>query len=147
MFAIDLVHSVATGHRIPNHEGGNGKCARLHGHTYTYTVTCGASILVGGFVVDFGRLKKMLDEWDHRLILWADDPITIDNHAESPVAMTVQRKEQLGLLRVPFIPTAENIAKHWAERLLKEVDNLVFVTIVVNESPLSSATYTARRSG
>ena len=139
MHTISLTHSTATGHRIPGHEGGSGKCARLHGHTYTFKVTCGSEVLGGnGFVIDFSVIKKMLDEWDHRLVLWDQDPVAFDD------TYWPLYEEVLGVIRVPFVPTAENMADHLSARLLADNENLMFVEVEVHESASSFATATAR---
>ncbi len=53
-------------HRLPNHDG---KCRRLHGHTYHLElVFSGQPRKVdhndpqSGFIVDFGRLRRMVDK-------------------------------------------------------------------------------------
>jgi 6-pyruvoyltetrahydropterin/6-carboxytetrahydropterin synthase len=62
-------------HRLPNHDG---KCQRLHGHSWTATVVVEGSNLnpsgaKGGMVVDFGTLSKVVtpivDEFlDHHFL-------------------------------------------------------------------------------
>lgn len=138
-----LTHTTETGHRIPGHDGGTGKCARLHGHTYRFNVTVNSALLDdNGFVLDFGVIKATLDEWDHRLLLWADDPLYIE---DGRVAFTQADEAEYGLIRVPFVPTAENMAEHLAKRFLTDHDHLQYVAIDVHETPKSTATYWANR--
>lgn len=91
------------GHALWDYEG---KCANLHGHNYRclVRVSCESDQLEEtGFVVDFGDLKehvaKRVDEaWDHKTLLNEDDP------------RFEGLDESVGVLRVPWNPTAENLA-------------------------------------
>lgn len=136
MHTIELTHTTETGHRIPSHEGGNGKCARLHGHSYSFKVQL-ASLLLDehGFVVDFGAIKRIIDEWDHRLILWDNDVLTFGLES-NPIT-----EDLAGVLRVPFVPTAENMAQHLAERFVTEFDHVSFAVVEVRETQKSVARY------
>src|SRR5262245_48627410 len=71
---IQMTMTFDDGHRIVGHKG---KCARLHGHTYKIEITCIGSLdsTSPGFVVDFGDLKSLVNEWDHRFLVWDQDPI------------------------------------------------------------------------
>jgi len=151
---ISLSHTIAMGHRIPNHEGGAGKCARLHGHTYRFDVMLKSAVLRDGFVMDFGVVKNALNEWDHRTILWDQDPIAEDVFGFADGQGDLYK---LGFIQVPFIPTAEAIAIFWADCLFDELlrfhgldigyeneDDLYAVMVEVWESPTSSARYVRR---
>jgi 6-pyruvoyltetrahydropterin/6-carboxytetrahydropterin synthase len=97
-------HDFSCGHRVFGHES---KCAHLHGHNYRVTFTCAAENLDNvGRVIDFSDIKTRLcnwleENWDHRFLLWAADPL-IDN-------LTAMDPD--GVVAVPFNPTAENMAK------------------------------------
>jgi len=64
-------------HRQPAHDG---HCALLHGHNWSLELTfvCAELEAGTGFVVDFGKLKKLRkwleDHFDHTLVLNASDP-------------------------------------------------------------------------
>ena len=55
-------------HQLPHVPPGH-KCGRLHGHTYTLTVTVEGPVRDDGFVIDFAdiktALKPILDRLDH----------------------------------------------------------------------------------
>jgi 6-pyruvoyltetrahydropterin/6-carboxytetrahydropterin synthase len=95
-------HEIACGHRVLGHEG---KCKHLHGHNYLFRLTCHAAGLDAlGRVIDFSVIKSTLCEWlemewDHRTLLWDRDPWQLERIDPTCV-------------RVPFNPTAENIAEH-----------------------------------
>ena len=155
MHEISLTHTIDTGHRIVGHEGGNGKCARLHGHTYRYEITVASpSLLPIGFVVDFGAVKKALDEWDHKTVLWEEDRLFVLAENDETGG---HQDEHYGVVRVPFNPTAENMARYWAGRLLLDLqkahagegehlaqDPRLAVQVEVWETPKSSARYVMR---
>jgi 6-pyruvoyltetrahydropterin/6-carboxytetrahydropterin synthase len=130
---IGLTHSFDAAHRVVGHQGGKGKCARLHGHTYTVDLSIEAPELdVTGFVVDFGELKDEINRWDHRTLLWADDPIAdaleCNGWGES-------------LVRLSFNPTAENMAAWLARKLYTLTDQKeARVTVTVRETAKSAAT-------
>ena len=80
MFKVRIEASFAAAHHLVHY---NGKCERLHGHNYKVRVWAeGESLGEGGMLVDFGLLKKALNEviapLDHsdlnEIAFFADDP-------------------------------------------------------------------------
>ena len=63
---------ISSGHRIQHHEG---KCSRPHGHNYEISVTVTGELTEEGWVVDKGDVTSIIDEWDHRFLLEAGDPL------------------------------------------------------------------------
>lgn len=129
---IYVNHTISMGHRIVGHEG---KCQRLHGHTYRFEVhlICDATELVPpGFVVDFGKVKEILDEWDHRMLIWDQDP---DFALDGPPVLW----DDLGVVHVKFNPTAENMASALTTRFRKEFPHLSTVRVKVWETPSTYA--------
>lgn len=129
------------GHRVTNHKS---KCSSLHGHRYKIEVGVDDKIITTtgssdeGMVIDFGDLKQiMMDEldkkFDHGFILWKGDPMYF----------VMEKDTKTKLTGVDFIPTAENLAKHWYElikpRLLER--NIKIKHLRVWETPTSTATY------
>jgi len=106
-YAIERYHDISVGHRVVGHEG---KCRNLHGHNYRVRFTVGSAILDEvGRVLDFSVVKTALcqwleDHWDHRFLVWGDDPLRehLTNLDETVVV-------------VPFNPTAENVAQYLVE--------------------------------
>lgn len=64
---IGLSMEFDAAHHLP---GYNGKCARVHGHTYTTEVIIDGPVGDDGFVMDFYSLKRLisvaLEDLDHR---------------------------------------------------------------------------------
>jgi len=46
-------------HKLPNYKG---PCANLHGHTYKMEVVIEGLVKENGMVIDFGELKKLVNE-------------------------------------------------------------------------------------
>lgn len=63
---------ISTGHRIQHHDG---KCSRPHGHNYEITVDVRGELTDRGWIVDKGEITAIIDEWDHRFLLEAGDPL------------------------------------------------------------------------
>lgn len=104
MLLAHRYHDFSCGHRVVGHEG---KCINLHGHNYRVTFHCEAPNLDDlGRVIDFSVIKQKLcmwveDNWDHRMLLWEDDPWLEQLSAIDPTVTAV-----------PFNPTAEEMANH-----------------------------------
>lgn len=107
-------HDISCGHRVVGHEH---KCKYLHGHNYRFTFTIEGEALDSlGRVIDFGVMKSTLCEWlenhyDHKFLMWADDPY-LD---------TMMQLSEESMVVVPFNPTAENIAKHFLEEVAPQL--------------------------
>ena len=127
---IYLEHFIDTGHRIVGHKG---KCARLHGHTYRFEIWISGEIVDPGFVVDFGDVKDILNTWDHRTLLWDQDPLWQE----------YIKLQEHGVIAVPFNPTAENMAQFMADYICDKV-NAGLVTLKVWETPKCHATAYSR---
>ncbi|HLX54338.1 MAG TPA: 6-carboxytetrahydropterin synthase [Aquella sp.] len=103
-FSVVRKHEIHTGHRVYGHQGG---CGNLHGHSYVFHFHCSSENLDDlGMVIDFAIIKSTLCKWlddnyDHRMILWKNDPL----------ASELKRLDS-SVVIVPYNPTAENIANH-----------------------------------
>jgi len=133
------------GHRIPNHRS---QCQYLHGHRYRLEVCLQGKLInrandsSQGMVMDFGEVKNILirevkDVCDHAFMVWKDDRKLIRFFKASP---------DMKHVAVPFIPTAEEIAR-WLFRKLKTKfkhefkTGLILESVTVWETPSSKATY------
>ncbi len=53
-------------HRLPDSQDlVTKRCTRPHGHTYALTVKISADNFEGSMIVDFGRIKTVVDRYDH----------------------------------------------------------------------------------
>lgn len=138
---------IDAGHRVPNHKS---KCRHLHGHRYKIELGVDDKVITTkgasneGMVIDYGDLKEILkseieDKFDHRFILYEDDNFRYQlNFNENEIY-----QREYGIVKVNFIPTAENLAKHWYELLkVKLQQHAIAIQFVkVWETPTSTAEY------
>ncbi|MBR5370754.1 MAG: 6-carboxytetrahydropterin synthase QueD [Oscillospiraceae bacterium] len=129
--AFDSAHFLA---------GYNGKCANLHGHTWTVEVEAGAETLTEsgekrGMVIDFGDLKQavraLADSYDHAMIY--------ESGSLRETTVFALQDEGFRLIEVPYRPTAENFAKAFYEALREA--GLPVLRVTVYETPANCASY------
>jgi len=105
MFLVKISSHFYSAHRLADY---NGKCANLHGHNYKVDAFFRSDDLTKtGFVIDFGKLKKVLnkitDKYDHKAILKQCNMNT------DLISLLTSEGEEVILLEKN--PTAENLAK------------------------------------
>ena len=136
-YTVSRYHDISCGHRVAGHES---KCAHLHGHNYRiHFVVCADQLDEVGRVIDFGAIKERLclwleREWDHRFLVWEQDPL----------AQALTRMDDT-VVRVPFNPTAENMARYLVEVVgpLRLVNTgVTLIECKVQETAKCGATYT-----
>lgn len=142
---------IDAGHRVPNHKS---KCRSPHGHRYRIEVgiddkvieTKGASN--EGMVVDFSDVKNVLINtieavYDHSFIIYRDDLNLLKALETFNKAEVKDGKKKTNIQIVDFIPTAENLAKHWWELLLEAFNHygVKLYYVKVWETPTSTAQY------
>lgn len=130
------------GHRIPCHES---KCRNFHGHRYKVEATLSGEIQPirlessDGMVLDFGHIKKVLmehvhDVYDHAFMVYSGDDIGVQ-------ALDLLGPAHRSVI-VPFVPTAEELARHIFHKLDPIFRNLygrklLLTRIRVHETPTS----------
>lgn len=99
------------GHRLLEH---GGKCEHFHGHNYVAEifVTSEETDAVGR-VLDFAdlkaRTKGWIDEnWDHSFLVYEKDANAI---------AVLEQVKPARLFRLPYNPTAENMARYLLEEM------------------------------
>jgi 6-pyruvoyltetrahydropterin/6-carboxytetrahydropterin synthase len=137
------------GHRVPGHKS---KCRNPHGHRYRLQVTIAGDLVTTpgasdeGMLADFGDLKTLMTEkvhdvLDHGFIVYEGDDVMGQ-------MFNLHRGKQMGsnkfkVIVVPFVPTAENLARWCYEQLEASVNLMGFdlAQIKLWETPTSLATY------
>lgn len=105
-------------HRLLWHEG---KCKRLHGHTYTVNVVIEDQIDEKGLLIDFGKIGEIIQQLDHKTLLSGFDPL-----------VDVLDKNEIVIMNPS--PTSEVIAL-WIVREIRKQFNVRYVEVIVEESP------------
>ena len=107
-----------------------GKCNRLHGHNWKVELDIQSSMYndTDNMVMDFTKLKKLLDHFDHMILL-------MDNEDNRKVMESIPEK---WICWLSFEPTAETLAKHISELIKSHAqmiqDETMRVTVKVWES-------------
>jgi 6-pyruvoyltetrahydropterin/6-carboxytetrahydropterin synthase len=121
MFEVSVEHTFAAGHALRNYKG---KCENVHGHNYRIQVTLrGPQLDATGMLADFVELKRVL-----RAISEPLDHVFIN---DLPPFDTLN-------------PTAENMARYFAEKMAEELKVTVPVEVAevkVWETDIQSATW------
>lgn len=129
-------HEFSYGHRVAGHES---KCANLHGHNAKVTFTIEAADLDNiGRVVDFSVIKEKMCEWleanwDHKFLMWDKDPLIYGNE-DGPGLLKDNYEsnmlQNIGVVFVPFNPTAENMSLYLLEVVGRNVFKHLPVSLV-----------------
>lgn len=142
---ISIEGTFDAAHRIVGHKG---KCARLHGHTYKYHIMVRGMVVSPGFVVDFGDIKDLVNEWDHMTLLWQQDPLQIGIQVpltgfQEDEGRTTFREDQgeFGVVRLQYNPTAELMAVDLARKIHDRWPNHEALMVELWETPKSMARF------
>ena len=135
-----------TGHRVPNHKS---KCKHLHGHRYRFEAEIEGDVVQTsgvsdeGMLMDFSDISAILtkhvhDVVDHAFVVYEGDK----EGREACKAMGSEHRTVV----VPFIPTAENLAKWAFEAVHPHIQSiygnrLQLVAMHCRETPKSIATW------
>ncbi len=116
-----------------------GKCGFLHGHNWKVEFKINApisSLNECGYVIDYKKLKDLVNNFDHKVLLNREDPLVevLSNNSQRVYAL-------------PCEPTCENIANIILEIVegMFEDDDIEYnvITITVWENGNSWATVTS----
>jgi 6-pyruvoyltetrahydropterin/6-carboxytetrahydropterin synthase len=138
------------GHRVPNHKS---KCRNPHGHRYRFELTiCGGimedrGVSSEGMVIDFGDIKALMMEYihdvlDHGFMIYEQDSELIacffDGYNGEPINW------DWNIIKVPFVPTAENIIQWCVNQLCGKLPEGVYMSRArLYETPNSWADWSA----
>lgn len=120
--------------------GYDGKCRRIHGHSYILQITlsgtpvCCTAHPKDGMVMDFTDLKAIVDD---KLLSWLDHSLLL--RRDAPLAAALQEAyDHVWLL--DFQPTCENLTRHIAETLIPAIPlPSILERVRLYESPSSFA--------
>ena len=104
MYRLELDYHFSSAHQLTN--AYDDKCnASIHGHNWKVKIIIETKKLKNSMVIDFTKLKEIVDELDHRNLNQILD----------------------------FEPTAENISKYLYERIKKEIKGNVIIELQESE--------------
>jgi len=126
------------------------QCSRLHGHNFKIEVIVEGDLNPKtGMLVDFGRIKEIIHELDHKMLIPEKHKLvklqeTPDEHYIT-MCFDAYRfpKEDCVILPYEHV-TAENIAKYISYQLAEKIDAqsfISYITIRVHETPGNSVEF------
>ncbi len=135
-----------TGHRVPNHKS---KCKHMHGHRYRWEAEVEGDVVLEhgvseeGMLIDFSDVSTILNEKIHDIVDHAF--IVFEKDADAIAALKLMGDGHR-TVSVPFIPTAENLAKWAFEQVSPHIETeygntLRLAAFHVRETPKSWATW------
>jgi 6-pyruvoyltetrahydropterin/6-carboxytetrahydropterin synthase len=119
---ITVERSISMGHRLPSY---NGICSSPHGHNIRVVVQIDTDDFLDFKVVD-GLLRDVLEDFDHAMVLWNDDPL-----------LPVLREMKFRTVAMNVEPTTENVAALFFNELLES--GLYISRVTVHETDKYSA--------
>jgi len=135
-------------HRVPFHKS---KCRNLHWHRYKIEVWVDDKIIDThwaadqGMVIDFSDLKEIMmteidEKFDHWSVFYKHDLYV--SLLKDMIALWDQKPEKMHY--VDFIPTAENLCKHWYGLIEWPLKDrwIAIAHVKIWETPTSTAIYT-----
>lgn len=119
-------HFTDTGHILPDTKYLISKgCSRFHGHSYAFIVSFESDTLKGGMAVDFKAIKQLIDEIDHRSLVFRG------THEKLLQFLELENPDQV--IEFPYIPSAENISIYIAEKIHATYPHLYNIQVKVCE--------------
>ncbi|HQZ38455.1 MAG TPA: 6-carboxytetrahydropterin synthase [Vicinamibacterales bacterium] len=100
------------GHRLLGYPGA---CRFVHGHTWRGTVTIATEAFPRDerdITIDFGRLKQIMRDLDHKMLVTANDPLFTNAELFDPEGVVVLEGQG---------PSVETVAGHVWERVVQEI--------------------------
>ena len=136
MYGLKTEASFDSAHFLTDY---HGKCENLHGHrwrmvAYIRQDGLGQEGTERDMVLDFGAFKRVVREEAARL----DHTFLVEEGSLAPETLEALEREGFSLTVLPFRTTAENLARHFAERLLAR--GLPVSQVDCYETPFNSAT-------
>lgn len=135
-----------TGHRVPNHKS---KCRHFHGHRYRWEAELEGEVVQEegvseeGMLIDFGDVSSILEEHIHDVV---DHAFVVYERDEEAIEVLSALSSDHRTVVVPFIPTAENLAKWAFEQVSPHIrssygNTLRLSAMHVRETPKSWASW------
>jgi len=135
-----------TGHRVPNHKS---KCRHMHGHRYRWEAELEGDVVTQGGVsdegmlMDFSDVSAILNEYIHDVV---DHTFIVYEGDKAALTALSHMGDEHRTRVVPFIPTAENLAKWAFEQVEPHIsssygNSLKLYAFHVRETPKSWASW------
>lgn len=135
-----------TGHRVPNHKS---KCRHIHGHRYRFEAEIEGEVITSkgvseeGMLIDFSDVSEILKTHVHDVI---DHAFIVSDEDTELLELLKKMPTEHRTVIVPFVPTAENLAKWAFEQVQPHIqtsygNSLKLVAMHCRETPKSIASW------
>ncbi len=132
-FSFEAAHSL---------EGYDGACREIHGHSYRLFVTIKGEPSADpydpkqGMVMDFGLLKRIVDE---QIVSRLDHAFVVRRSEQGAQLRDMLADRYSNIVLVDYQPTCENMLADFAERLLESLpDEVELYSLRLHETASSS---------
>jgi 6-pyruvoyl tetrahydropterin synthase/QueD family protein len=123
---------IAAAHR---QYGDPSKCGYLHGHNWTFIVRVSGPINELGYIVNFSDIKMIIEEMDHKVILYQKDPL-----------VAYLRNANQKVYEVPLNPTCENLSVFIADEIEHRFPGVsASVSVIENTNSFAEGHYEDNR--
>ena len=131
MYKLQLKHHFDAAHKLEDYDG---PCSNLHGHRWDVLVEINSGILENDMVIDFKKIKEIINSLDHLTIL--------QDIESNKKLIDVLIESNLKIHLIEFNPTAENLAIYLKNLIFSQLKNVIFDSVKVTlwESPEASIT-------
>ena len=127
-------------HVLSNYKG---LCGNLHGHSYRCLVTFSSDCLVDGMVIDFSKIKEIVNK---NVLEKMDHAFAFNTNSNDPFEIGLYelcKKHNKKIVEFPFRTTAENMSKYIYEKINGLVNDLLVqcTKVELYETTTGHATY------
>lgn len=129
MMKMNITRKIGISHFVASTDK-NSPCQNWHGHTLEVEVTLHKSIQDDGMTIDFKKVKSIIDEYDHQLLISTTDFVSEDNSNTDNPTITFRfenRDITIGSHNISLIPgispTCELLARELERRIIKLIGN------------------------
>lgn len=129
MMKLNITRKIGISHFVASTDK-NSPCQNWHGHTLKVEVTLHKSIQDDGMTIDFKKVKSIIDEYDHQLLISTTDFVSEDNSNTDNPTITFRfenRDITIGSHNISLIPgispTCELLARELERRIIKLIGN------------------------
>lgn len=121
---LKLKHHFDAAHRLDFHQG---LCRNLHGHRWDIEVEINQDPAATGLIVDFGEIKRVINEFDHSTILLKSK--------ENKPLIDYLESMKMKVIVLDVVPTAENLSQIIRSRIGESLGIRGYLKVRLWESP------------
>ena len=126
MMKLNITRKIGISHFVASTDK-DSPCQNWHGHTLKVEVTLYKSIQDDGMTIDFKKVKSIIDEYDHQLLISTSDFINENLDNQTITFKFEDRDITIGSHNISLIPgispTCELLARELERRIIELIGN------------------------